>query len=35
MMLSYLGTLEMVMRNLEEGVEAEKTSKNAPHRLEA
>jgi len=35
MMLSYLGTLERVMRNLEEGVEAEKTSKDTPHKLEA
>jgi len=35
MMLSYLGTLERVMRNLEEGVEAEKTSKDAQHKLEA
>ena len=35
MMLSYLGTLERVMRNLEEGVEAGKTSKDAPHKLEA
>ena len=35
MMLSYLGTLERVMRYLEEGVEAGKTSMDAPQKLEA
>jgi hypothetical protein len=35
MMLSWLGTLERIVRNLENGVEAEKTSKDIQHKLEA
>jgi hypothetical protein len=34
-MLSFLGTLERVMRNLEEGVEVEKISKDVQHKVEA
>jgi len=35
MVLSYLETLKRVMWDLEEGVEAEKTSEDAQHKLEA
>ena len=35
MILSCLGTSERVMRNLEKGIEVEKTSKDDQHKLEA